>query len=360
MAPSFTGNTTCILVTVMMFVMVFFMPLLDQIICHFKGISLADRLSKNPHADEYLHFRKKVLIFIFIIYLILLAYVALFSRSAAKDYQIHVAFYQNFAGSLKIDYGFLGLLKILFTEGLDEALKHVKIIDRDNFLQVYLNVVMFVPMGYLLPYIFDYYRQNIRIKVVITSFLVSLFIENIQLVSKLGYYDVDDLVSNTLGGYIGQLLYVMFAYVLTHPDFVKEFFKHTKWRMKSRNSALSGYFTKIDLLRVTLFACDKEEILDFYENKLGMYLRETIEKYDEYRLFFEMGRNQLEIRCGDKYKDLPQQILTITCNNSEYLKKNLEKHNIEVSEFKSDPYTRLRYFSFNGPDNTLINVVEEH
>ena len=44
---------------------------------------------------------------------------------------------------------------------------------------------------------------------VITGFLFSLFVESVQLVSKVGSFDVDDLLLNTLGGVLGYILFLI-------------------------------------------------------------------------------------------------------------------------------------------------------
>ena len=55
-----------------------------------------------------------------------LFYVAFFSRSAAADYLVHISLYEDLANAIKIDFGILGLLKVLFTEGLSAAMAHVR------------------------------------------------------------------------------------------------------------------------------------------------------------------------------------------------------------------------------------------
>ncbi|WP_208587088.1 VanZ family protein [Gracilibacillus suaedae] len=42
------------------------------------------------------------------------------------------------------------------------------------------------------------------------TFLLSLTIEIMQLITKLGVFDVDDLILNTLSGYIGFRLLTLF------------------------------------------------------------------------------------------------------------------------------------------------------
>lgn len=355
-----TGVSTNIMVTILMFIMVFLMPFVDRKICKYLEIPLDDRASRNPKADSLLHIRKIILIFVFLLYLAAVAYVTFFSRSAADDYLVHIALYQSLANSIRIDYGILEFFNSILYEGLGSALSHIHVISREGIVQVYLNIVMFVPMGYLLPYVFDWFRRHITSRTVIASFLASFAIENLQLITRHGYYDIDDLFSNTLGGFIGQGLYMMFAYFLTHPDFRKEWKNLKRWRQRAKDRAIYPFFSRIRVMRVTLYATDKKEVFDFYGKKLGFRLKKLIADTDDTADYLsDFGKNQIEIRCSGQYKNLPVQNVTIACNNSEYLKKNLEKHGISTSDYVDDPYTGLRTFSFLAPDDTVITIIEE-
>jgi len=67
------------------------------------------------------------------------------------------------------------------------------------------NVVAFIPFGIFLPIL-----TNNRLKifrVTIFTFALTLSIELIQLMSRVGIFDVDDMILNTLGGIIGYLLF---------------------------------------------------------------------------------------------------------------------------------------------------------
>lgn len=68
------------------------------------------------------------------------------------------------------------------------------------------NVVCFMPFGFVMPILSN--KQRNIFKVTFLSFLCSVIIELIQLVSKLGSCDVDDVILNTMGGFLG---YVMFC-----------------------------------------------------------------------------------------------------------------------------------------------------
>lgn len=67
------------------------------------------------------------------------------------------------------------------------------------------NVVAFLPFGAFLPTLF--YRCRRFLPTVLLSFDFSLCVELIQLFWKVGSFDVDDIVLNTLGGMLGYLLY---------------------------------------------------------------------------------------------------------------------------------------------------------
>ena len=67
------------------------------------------------------------------------------------------------------------------------------------------NVICFMPFGFVIPVLTVRYRGTC--KMVLLSFLASLLVETIQLLSKLGSFDVDDIMLNTLGGLLGYLLF---------------------------------------------------------------------------------------------------------------------------------------------------------
>lgn len=67
------------------------------------------------------------------------------------------------------------------------------------------NVVCFVPLGFVLPVLT--YRKWGIIKITFISFLASVFVEILQLVTKLGSCDIDDIIMNTLGGFLGYVLF---------------------------------------------------------------------------------------------------------------------------------------------------------
>ncbi len=80
---------------------------------------------------------------------------------------------------------------------------HIKQVEM--FINLVGNVVCFIPLGFVLP-VFNSKHWNF-IRVTLISMLSSLVIELIQLVTKLGSLDVDDIILNTCGGMIGCILF---------------------------------------------------------------------------------------------------------------------------------------------------------
>lgn len=70
------------------------------------------------------------------------------------------------------------------------------------------NVLVFSPFGFFVPVISLKHRSVL--KVVPLTLCLSLIIETIQLVCRVGSFDVDDLILNTLGGLIGYIVFTIF------------------------------------------------------------------------------------------------------------------------------------------------------
>lgn len=74
------------------------------------------------------------------------------------------------------------------------------------FLNIFCNIMAFIPFGFMIPLL----HQNKRNVVTVTllSFELSLTIEVVQLLFKVGCFDVDDLFLNTVGGFLGAIMFV--------------------------------------------------------------------------------------------------------------------------------------------------------
>lgn len=66
------------------------------------------------------------------------------------------------------------------------------------------NLVLFMPFGFLLC---GATKRPHTVRILLAGFLLSLFIELCQLLFRLGWFEVDDILHNALGTYLGICLY---------------------------------------------------------------------------------------------------------------------------------------------------------
>ena len=76
------------------------------------------------------------------------------------------------------------------------------------FTNLFGNVIIFMPFGFFMP-MASKYRS--LFSTVFYSFGLSLCVETFQLVTKVGSFDVDDLLLNTIGGLAGYILFIICA-----------------------------------------------------------------------------------------------------------------------------------------------------
>ena len=94
------------------------------------------------------------------------------------------------------------------------------------FNNLFGNVIIFIPFGFFLPMAS---RRRSLPATVFYSFGLSLCVETFQLISKVGSFDVDDLLLNTLGGLAGYIVFVICAAIRRRND------SHKKKKKKIKN-----------------------------------------------------------------------------------------------------------------------------
>lgn len=80
----------------------------------------------------------------------------------------------------------------------------------DVYIQMILNIVLFVPLGLSAPYILHNRAKHPITITVVFAVVLSLIIEILQYIFVCGYSEVDDIILNTLGAVIGTVSYVVF------------------------------------------------------------------------------------------------------------------------------------------------------
>ncbi len=78
------------------------------------------------------------------------------------------------------------------------------------FINIMGNIVIFAPLGFLLHML----NKNSFPKVMIISLLIILIIEIVQYVFRIGYFDVDDIILNTIGACLGFVTSIIFDKML--------------------------------------------------------------------------------------------------------------------------------------------------
>ena len=78
-------------------------------------------------------------------------------------------------------------------------------------IQIIVNIFMLVPMGFMLPFISRRYP-------VLIGIICSLLVESMQYITKRGYFELDDIVHNTIGILIGYLAYKGFSNIRTRTN----------------------------------------------------------------------------------------------------------------------------------------------
>lgn len=136
----------------------------------------------------------------FICYMILLIYFLFFSEEYGRDeayttYQYNLTFFRELRRYLA------------YRDQIGNAYFLINVVG---------NVVAFMPFGFLVPVMYREQRKEsthnghyFRSFLFVTAlgFFLSLGVETIQLVSKVGCFDVDDLMLNTFGVILGYLIY---------------------------------------------------------------------------------------------------------------------------------------------------------
>ncbi len=84
--------------------------------------------------------------------------------------------------------------------------------EKSAWLNLILNILIFIPMGFLLPLLSK--KLNKWYKVVSVGFIITLIIEFTQLLRHVGIFEIDDIFNNTLGTIIGFFIIKIFFIII--------------------------------------------------------------------------------------------------------------------------------------------------
>ena len=171
------------------------------------GVALLLPVLTEKLADHH-HLLTQVKYYIFAAYVLTNLYETLLFRVITPEAKYEMGFLWSYREALSLHKA--GGFRILITDG--ELLK-----------EIILNILLYIPLGYLLPFTWPKLAQkkrevtsgnrvtrwlrSIPWKVVLIGFLCSTFTEVTQLVFHLGLFEFDDILNNTIGCVLGTLLY---------------------------------------------------------------------------------------------------------------------------------------------------------
>ena len=156
-------------------------------------------LKRNRNLTYY----KKLFSYISILYILFLLYATLLSRTVAKTSLYRLEPMLGLREAISIEGGIWPLLRGDFAA--------IQLNNPQSLEAIAVNLLLMVPLGYLLPLLFDVHGRAIKGRqVVLAGSLLSAMIEVVQFVTHLGTLDVDDWLFNTVGVAVGYWLYRCF------------------------------------------------------------------------------------------------------------------------------------------------------
>lgn len=133
---------------------------------------------------------------LFIIYLVGMFYFLFFSEHYGRTEELN-------------DYKY----NLEFFNEIKRYIRYHKVLGFEFVLvNLFGNVLAFMPFGFCLPIISK--NEDKFLRILTASFFFSMMIETIQLIYKIGIFDVDDLFLNTIGGVLGFIAYRSLSYII--------------------------------------------------------------------------------------------------------------------------------------------------
>ena len=126
---------------------------------------------------------------LFIIYMAATLYILLMSESFGRTVTENYRYNLNPFSEIKRFYYLIG------TDSNTKAM-----------INIFGNIICFLPFG-LYEAVELENKKFLIIKVTLLTFFFSLCVETVQLYFRIGIFDVDDLILNTAGGFLGGVVY---------------------------------------------------------------------------------------------------------------------------------------------------------
>lgn len=159
---------------------------------------LSALLARRPRAFRLVKY------IIFAVYVVANLYQTLLFRDARPQAYYELEPFWSYRESLSVEGGLWAAL----TSGEAGA---VRVTNAALLKEIVLNILLYVPLGYLLPFMwrgaFAPRRSCVPWRAVAVGFAASCLTELMQLAFHIGLFEFDDIINNTLGCLMGAILF---------------------------------------------------------------------------------------------------------------------------------------------------------
>lgn len=160
-------------------------------------------------------FRKRgsvrtVSMIVFIIYLFGNLSLTILNREVLSSEAIILTPGSDLQNAFYLDLGIAGVIRDIISLDFQGALSQIHVESSFMAREVILNVLLYFPMGYLLPFVFKNLRGHIFL-ITFIGFLCSCATESAQLYFHIGVFQLDDILLNTIGCFLGAVLGVILS-----------------------------------------------------------------------------------------------------------------------------------------------------
>ena len=252
------------------------------------------------------------------------------------------------------------------------------------FRNIILNILLFMPFGFLLPI----YSKKLRkiYKIVSIGFLVTLLIETIQYITKIGIFEIDDIFDNTMGVLIGYCIYMIlnnlktkqdrkyiFGYVIPVIAVISIFMGiYVKYQNQELGNLPFEYNYKINMKNINIE--NKAQYSNEHSNKEIYYVK-TLTEEDTRKLAENMFK-KLGETIDEKYTNIYENTAIYHSNNyglwitykggtysyTDYSKMTLENEetDIKTGATKEEIEVALQKFGIEIPQSAKFEEKEDN
>lgn len=142
---------------------------------------------------------------VFVIYIIGNLSFTIFNRETQSVASVYLTPGRDFRIAFRFDLGIRGTLEALLHGQWGKAFASMHVADASMAREVLLNILLYLPLGYLLPFLSKTLRGHI-VLITLIGFLCSCATEFSQYYFRIGVFEVDDMILNTLGTLIGAII----------------------------------------------------------------------------------------------------------------------------------------------------------